>query len=355
MIKRRITKAVRIGSVTIGNGERIAVQSMTNTETADKIATLSQINSLAECGCDIVRMTVNTGEAAENVGWLVERSPVPLVADIHFDYRLAIRCAESGIHKIRFNPGNIGSDDRVKALTDACKKSGTAIRVGVNSGSLEKTILEKYGSPTAEALAESAMYHVRLLENFDFDDIVISAKSSDVATTIQAYRLLSQMTDRPLHIGVTESGTTNGGVIKSAIGIGSLLADGIGDTIRVSLTGDPLNEVPAAKNILHALSLDDGINLVSCPTCGRTKYDMVPLVTELERRLRDYKVDRPFTVAVMGCVVNGPGEAKNADIGIAGGVNEGILFKKGIPIRRVPESEMLDALLTEIDEMVRNG
>ncbi|HPE95487.1 MAG TPA: flavodoxin-dependent (E)-4-hydroxy-3-methylbut-2-enyl-diphosphate synthase, partial [Bacillota bacterium] len=332
-MERKKTKQVRVRDVLIGGSAPISVQSMTNTNTEDKDTTLRQINELAKAGCDIVRFTVNTPAAAENVAFFRAHSSVPLVADIHFDAKLAMICAENGIDKIRINPGNIGDAGKVKALARLCEKNQIPIRIGVNSGSVKKDVLAKYGAPTAQALAESALEHVRILEDCSFGDIVISAKSSDVITTIQTYRILSASCDYPLHLGVTESGTPGRGTLKSAVGIGSLLADGIGDTVRVSLTGDPVCEVSAARNILAAVGYTDRINIVSCPTCGRTKYNLVPLVNELEKRLADVKVSRPFTVAVMGCVVNGPGEAKNADIGIAGGINEGILFIKGEPVR----------------------
>ncbi len=351
-IERKKTKQVRVRDVLIGGSAPISVQSMTNTNTEDKDTTLRQINELAKAGCDIVRFTVNTPAAAENVAFFRAHSSVPLVADIHFDAKLAMICAENGIDKIRINPGNIGDAGKVKALARLCEKNQIPIRIGVNSGSVKKDVLAKYGAPTAQALAESALEHVRILEDCSFGDIVISAKSSDVITTIQTYRILSASCDYPLHLGVTESGTPGRGTLKSAVGIGSLLADGIGDTVRVSLTGDPVCEVSAARNILAAVGYTDRINIVSCPTCGRTKYNLVPLVNELEKRLADVKVSRPFTVAVMGCVVNGPGEAKNADIGIAGGINEGILFIKGEPVRRIAQDMIVDELIEEIRKMI---
>ena len=341
------TRMVRVGNLTLGGHNPVWVQSMTNTDTRDAQATLGQIRALAKAGCDIVRVSVYDEDCARAVRTLVDGSPVPLVADIHFNHRLAIAAAENGIHKLRINPGNIGGEDRVKAVVDCCRAHKVPIRIGVNGGSLEKELLAKYGRVTPEALVESALGHVALLEKYDFTDICISVKSSDVPLNMAAYRLLHERVDYPLHLGVTEAGTPSMGVLKSAIGIGGLLCEGIGDTMRVSLTADPVEEVYAAKRILRACGLRrSGVNLISCPTCGRTAYDMIPLAEELERRLED--CDKPITVAVMGCVVNGPGEAKEADIGIAGGIGEGLLIKKGEVVKKVKEDELLETLRQEL-------
>lgn len=352
---RRKTKEIKIGSVFIGASSRIAIQSMTNTDTHDKEATLRQIRSLESAGCDIVRITVPDLSAAETIPYLKQNGvKIPIVADIHFDYKVAIRCAELGVDKIRINPGNIGSDERVKAVVDACKPRNIPIRIGVNSGSLEKEILAKYGSPTADALCESAMYHASLLEKYGFSDIVISIKASNPYEMIKANRRLASICDYPLHLGVTEAGSKEMGSIKSAIGIGALLADGIGDTIRVSLTDKPEEEIAAAKNIFNALGIkgQSGIDIVSCPTCGRTKIDLIALVGEFERRVKEEGIDeKPIKVALMGCVVNGPGEAREADIGIAGGIGEAILFKKGVVIRKIKETDILSELIDEIKRM----
>ncbi len=345
-----MTKQIRVGGVPIGGGAPVAIQSMCNTKTENVAATVAQIHALERAGCEIIRVAVPTMEAAEAVKAIREQIHIPLVADIHFDYKLALRCAENGIDKIRINPGNIGSRDRVKAVADACSERGIPIRIGVNGGSLEKDLLAKYGSVTAEALVESALHHVRLLEDVDFTDICISVKCSDVATNMKAYTLLSQQTDYPLHLGVTEAGTVRMGIIKSAIGIGGLLCQGIGDTLRVSLTDDPVEEIYAAKRILSAAGVRQmGVNLIACPTCGRTDYDMIPIVNEVERRLET--CDKPITVAVMGCVVNGPGEARHADVGIAGGKSEGLLFRRGEIVRKVPQEGLVEALMHEIDKL----
>ena len=349
-MERRKTREVQVGSVTIGGGHPVVVQSMTNTKTEDAAATLAQIRDLQELGCEVIRCAVPTMEAAEALSVITKESPIPVIADIHFDYKLALGAAERGIDKIRINPGNIGDDSRVKAVADICKQKNIPIRIGVNSGSLEKHILAKYGSPTPEAMVESALYHANLLEKFDFDDIVISIKSSNVETMIKSYELAAQKCDYPLHLGVTEAGTERMGIIKSAVGIGSLLTHGIGDTIRVSLTDAPVKEVFAAFDILKAIGLkNDSPYLISCPTCGRTKIDLVGLAKQVEERLKDCK--KPIKVAVMGCIVNGPGEAKEADIGIAGGDGCGLIFKKGEILRKVDEKDLLDELMKEIDKL----
>lgn len=343
-------KKVKIGNLTIGGGELVRVQSMLNTPAGDREAAVKQAKELENAGCEIIRATVPDMSAVKTVAALKETCTVPIVADIHFDWKMALEALSAGADKIRINPGNIGSDEKVKAVADACRLRGVPIRIGVNSGSVEKHILAKYGSPTPEALVESAMYHVGLLQKFDFDDIVISLKSSDVQKTVAAYRLISQRCDYPLHIGVTEAGTLRMGLIKSAAGIGSLLLDGIGDTLRVSLTAPPVNEVYAGYDILKAVGVRSrGANLVSCPTCGRTKIDLIGLAERVEDALRG--CDKKITVAVMGCIVNGPGEAKEADIGVAGGNGEGLLFKKGEIIRKVPENELFDALTAEIEKL----
>lgn len=355
---RRSTKKIKIGNTYIGGDAPIAIQSMTNTDTHDAKATLEQIKALEKAGCDIVRIAVPDMEAAETVKILKSADiDIPIVADIHFDYRIALKCVEYGIDKIRINPGNIGSDDRVKAVCDACKSKNIPIRIGVNSGSLEKNILAKYGSPTPEALCESAMYHLGLLRKFDFEDAVISIKSSDVQGMIKASRLVADKCDCPLHLGVTEAGSEKFGVIKSSAGIGALLCDGIGDTIRVSLTDDPVNEIYAAKNILKALEIEGqcGMNIVSCPTCGRTKIDLISIVKQFENAVALAGLDNiPITVALMGCVVNGPGEAKEAEIGIAGGCGEAVLFKKGQIIRKIDESLIVETLIEEIKNYKNN-
>ena len=345
-----MSRQMNIGGVTIGGGAAVAIQSMCSTRTEDVAATVAQILRLEQAGCEIVRVAVPTPEAARAIGQIKKAIHIPLVADIHFDYRLALQCAAEGVDKIRINPGNIGSQERVRAVADACRRHHIPIRIGVNGGSLEKPLLEQYGGVTAQALVDSAMGHVRLLNDCGFDDICLSVKCSHVPTNMQAYTLLSRQTDYPLHLGVTEAGTPEMGVLKSAIGIGGLLCQGIGDTIRVSLTADPVEEVVAAKRILQAIDMRrSGPNLISCPTCGRTKYDMIPIAREVEQRLRD--CTKPITVAVMGCAVNGPGEARNADVGIAGGDGEGLLFRKGEILYKVPQEQLVDALMAEIEKL----
>ncbi len=339
-------KRVKVGNCELGS-EKIYIQSMLNIPADDIENSVKQAIELEKAGCDIIRAAVPKIENASLIEALKNAVDVPIVADIHFDYKIALACIERGVDKIRLNPGNIGSADGVKAVADACKAKNIPIRIGVNSGSLEKNLLEKYGSPTPEALVESALGHARLLNGFDFDDIVISIKSSNVKLMIEAYRLLAQKADYPLHLGVTEAGTERMGIIKSAVGIGSLLCDGIGSTIRVSLTADPVKEICAAKDILRACGLYEGAEIVSCPTCGRTKIDLISLANEVEKLLADVK--KPIKAAVMGCVVNGPGEAREADIGIAGGDKEGLIFKKGEILRKVPEEMLLAELKKEID------
>lgn len=345
-----MTRQVHVGPVAIGGGAPVSIQSMCNTPTENVDATVAQILRLEQAGCDIVRVAVPTREAAMAIPTIKSRIHIPLVADIHFDYKLALLCIDGGVDKIRINPGNIGSPDRVRAVADGCRERGIPIRVGVNGGSLEKDILRKYGGVTAEALAESALGHVRLLEDCGFRDVCISVKCSHVPVNMAAYRLLHERTDYPLHLGVTEAGTPDMGVLKSAIGIGGLLCQGIGDTLRVSLTADPMEEVVAAKRILQAIGLRrSGPDLIACPTCGRTKYDMLSIAREVERRLEG--CTKPITVAVMGCVVNGPGEASAADVGIAGGDGEGLLFAKGKILRKLPQDKLVDALMEEIDKL----
>jgi (E)-4-hydroxy-3-methylbut-2-enyl-diphosphate synthase len=324
---------------------------MTNSDTLDKIATLEQIRLLESVGCDIVRITVPNIEAVNTIPFLRENGvTIPIVADIHFDYKIAVECASAGVDKIRINPGNIGEDDRVKAVCDACRERHIPIRIGVNSGSLEKQILAKHGAPTPAALCESALYHISLLERFGFYDTLVSIKASTVTDMIAANRLLASKCDYPLHLGVTEAGTSNGGIIKSSIGLGTLLAEGIGNTMRVSLTADPVNEIYAAKDILKVLGMrKQGAELVSCPTCGRTQIDMIPIATEMEQRLKN--INKDIKVAVMGCAVNGPGEAREADIGVAGGKGEGLIFKKGVVIKKVPETEIISTLMEGIERL----
>ena len=345
-----MTKQITVGGVALGGGAPVTIQSMCNTKTEDAAATAAQIRALEDAGCEIVRVTVPTMEAARAISAIKERISIPLVADIHFDHRLAVEAAVRGADKIRINPGNIGGEENVKAVVDACRARRIPIRIGVNGGSLEKALLAKYGKVTPEALVESAMGHIRLLENFDFTDICVSVKSSDVPLNMAAYRLLHECVDYPLHLGVTEAGTPSMGLIKSAIGIGGLLCEGIGDTVRVSLTADPVEEVYAARRILQACGIRrSGVNLVSCPTCGRTGYNMIPIAEELEKRLAG--CSKKITVAVMGCVVNGPGEASAADIGIAGGEGEGLIFRKGKVLYKVPQEKLVDALLKEIEKL----
>lgn len=343
-----MTRQIMVGGVPIGGGAPVAIQSMLNTKTTDVKGCLDQIRQLHEAGCQIVRLAVPNMENARSFAEICKESPLPLVADIHFDYKLAIAAAEGGASKIRINPGNIGGEDRVKAVVDVCKDRKIPIRIGVNGGSLEQGLLDKYGHPTAEALVESAFSHLELLEKFGFYDTCVSMKSSTVPTMVEACRLFRSKCDYPLHIGVTETGPEKMGLIKSAMGIGALLLDGIGDTIRVSLTAEPVNEVYAAKDILKAAGLrSEGVNIISCPTCGRTRINLIGLVNRVEQALRD--CPKPITVAVMGCVVNGPGEAREADIGIAGGDGWGMIFEKGEPVEKLPYDELLDALLRRIE------
>lgn len=352
MIERKQTRQISIGKIKIGGGAPISVQSMTNTKTTDTEATVAQIKALQNAGCDIVRLAIPDMPAANNIANIKSQVDIPLIADIHFDYRLALKVIEQGIDALRINPGNIGSEDRVKAVVTAAKAKNIPIRIGVNAGSLDKKLLAKYGKVTAEALVESAMQHVEILEKLDFHDIKISLKAHDVPLTLEAYRLMSQTVDYPLHLGITEAGTVNTGIIKSAVGIGALLAEGIGDTFRISLTGDPVNEVKVANEILKALGLKEyGPTLISCPTCGRCNIDLPSIAEKVEQRLSD--VTKPIQVAVMGCVVNGPGEARDADIGIAGGKGEGLLFRKGEIIGKVPEDKLVDALFEELDKIAK--
>ena len=345
-----MTKQIMVGGVPIGGGAPVTIQSMTNTRTDDVEATLHQIRTLAAAGCEIIRVAVPDMAAAKAVGKIKEGSPIPVVVDIHFDYKLALEAIAAGADKVRINPGNIGGADHVKAVAQACARRGVPIRIGVNGGSLEKPLLAKYGGVCPEAMVESAFGHIRLLNQFDFDDICVSLKSSSVPMTMKAYQLMSQASDYPLHIGVTEAGTVRMGTLKSAVGIGGLLALGIGDTMRVSLSADPVEEVYAAKEILKAAGVRrEGAELVSCPTCGRTRIDLIALANEVEERLKT--VDKPITVAVMGCVVNGPGEASAADCGIAGGVGEGLLFKKGQIVKKVPQEQLVDELFALIDTL----
>ena len=345
-----MTRQILVGGVPIGGGAPVAIQSMLNTKTTDVEASLEQIRKLKTAGCQIARLAVPNMEAAEAFAKICAASDLPLVADIHFDYKLAIAAAEGGAAKIRINPGNIGGEERVKAVVDACKARNIPIRIGVNGGSLDKKLLEKYGHPTAEALVESAFEHIALLEKYEFYDICVSMKSSTVPTMVKAARLFREQCDYPLHIGVTETGPVRMGLMKSAMGIGALLLDGIGDTIRVSLTDDPVEEIYAAKDILKAAGLrKEGVNIISCPTCGRTKIDLIGLVNRVDEALKDCQ--KPITVAVMGCIVNGPGEAREADIGIAGGDGCGMLFEKGQQIEKLPYDELLGALLKRIEQM----
>lgn len=345
-----MSKQISVGGVLVGGGAPVTIQSMCNTRTHDVDATVEQIRRLEAAGCEIVRVAVPDMAAAHAIGAIKERISIPLVADIHFDYRLALEAAAAGVDKIRINPGNIGEPERVRAVANACKGKNIPIRIGVNGGSLEKPILAKYGGVTPEALVESAFGHIELLNRYDFDDICVSLKSSSVPLTMAAYRLMAQRSDYPLHLGVTEAGTVEMGTLKSAIGIGGLLATGVGDTMRVSLSADPVEEIYAAKKILKAAGLrKDGPEMISCPTCGRTSIDLIGLANQVERRLKD--VDKPITVAVMGCVVNGPGEASAADVGLAGGRGEGVLFRKGEIVKKVPEEHLVDELFALIETL----
>lgn len=339
-------KTINVGGLTLGSG-KIYIQSMLNVPADDVEGSVKQAKQLEQAGCDIIRAAIPTIEDVRLIPAIKAAVKMPLVADIHFDYKIALAAVEAGVDKIRINPGNIGSPDRVKAVADACRKRGVPIRIGVNSGSLEKSLLQKYGAPTAEALAESAAEHIKLLNDCDFDDIAVSIKSSDVRLMIAAYRAFAEKYDYPLHLGVTEAGTERMGIIKSAVGIGSLLCDGIGDTIRVSLTADPVREVYAAKDILKACGIGGGVQIVSCPTCGRTKIDLISLAEQVEELCRDVRKD--IKIAVMGCAVNGPGEAREADLGIAGGDGEGLIFKKGVILRKVSEDRLLAELKKEIE------
>ena len=345
-----MTRQIMVGNVAIGGGAPVSIQSMLNTKTTDVEASLAQIRQLASAGCQIARLAVPNKAAAQSFAQICKESPLPLVADIHFDYTLAIAAAEGGAAKIRINPGNIGGEDRVKAVVDVCKDKNIPIRIGVNGGSLEKSLLEKYGHPTAEALVESALWHLELLEKHGFYQSCVSMKSSTVPTMVAAARLFREKCDYPLHIGVTETGPVRQGLIKSAMGIGALLLDGIGDTLRVSLTDDPVQEVYAARDILKAAGLRrEGVNIVSCPTCGRTQIDLIGLVNQVDEALKDCQ--KPITVAVMGCVVNGPGEAREADIGIAGGDGCGMIFEKGVQVEKLPFDQLLPALLKRIENL----
>ena len=345
-----MTKQITVGGVPIGGGAPIPIQSMTNTFTHDVDATVRQIKQLAAAGCDIVRVAVPDMAAAKAVGKIRERISLPLVVDIHFDYRLALECIAAGCDKVRINPGNIGEPERVKAVANACAQKGIPIRIGVNGGSLEKPLLAKYGGVTPQALVDSAFGHIALLNRYDFDDICVSLKSSSVPLTMRAYQLMSQQSDYPLHLGVTEAGTMKMGTLKSAAGIGGLLGLGIGDTLRVTLTADPVEEIYAARDILKAVGLrKEGPDLIACPTCGRTKIDLIPLAQQVEERLKD--VTKPISVAVMGCPVNGPGEASAADVGIAGGNHFGLLFRQGKVIKKVPQEDLLDELMALIQEI----
>ena len=345
-----MTKQIFVGGVPVGGGAPVSIQSMTNTRTDDVESTVEQVRRLSAAGCQIIRVAVPDMAAARAVGAIKERIDIPLVVDIHFDYKLALEAVAAGADKVRINPGNIGDESRVKAVADACRQRGVPIRIGVNGGSLEKELLHKYGGVCPEAMVESAFGHIRLLNKFDFDDICISLKSSSVPMTMKAYKLMSERSSYPLHVGVTEAGTVRMGTLKSAVGIGGLLAMGIGDTMRVSLSADPVEEVYAARDILKAAGLRmDGPELVSCPTCGRTRIDLIGLAQQVEERLK--QVQKPITVAVMGCVVNGPGEATAADCGIAGGQGEGLLFRKGQIVKKVPQDQLVDELFALIDTL----
>ena len=348
-MEKRRSRQVLVGGVPLGGGAPVTVQSMLNTPSTDIAGSVEQAVRLEKAGCQILRAAIPDQDAVALIPAIKEQVSIPLVADIHFDYKLALAAAQAGIDKIRINPGNIGSEDRVKAVADCCRQRGIPIRIGVNSGSVEKQILAKFGGPTPEALVESALYHVGLLEKFDFTDIVISLKASSVDHMIRAYELMAQRCDYPLHLGVTEAGTARMGLIKSAIGIGSLLQRGIGDTIRVSLTADPVEEIAAGIDILKAMDLRGGVKFVSCPTCGRTRIDLIGLAHRVEEALKDCPKD--ITVAVMGCIVNGPGEAREADLGVTGGDGVGLIFKKGEIVRKVPEDQLLAAVLEEVDRL----
>lgn len=344
-----MTRSVRVGKVIVGGGAPVSIQSMTNAKTSDREATLAQILELERAGCEIVRFSVPDEASAGSIPYLKENTNIPLVADIHFNYRLAVKCAEYGIDKVRINPGNIGSDENVKAVVEACRKRDIPIRIGVNAGSLEKHILAKHGKPTPAALVESALYHTALLEKFDFYDTIVSIKSSNVQDTILANRMFRNVSDYPLHLGLTEAGTERFGLIKSSCAIGSLLCDGIGDTIRVSLTENSVREVYAARDLLKAIGLRSGVNIISCPTCARCDYDVMGISNKLHEALDG--LSKNVTVAVMGCAVNGPGEAREADIGVAGGHGEALLFKKGVPCGCIPESEVIERIIKEVEAL----
>lgn len=349
-MERKLTRKVKVGSQYVGGDAPVSIQSMTNTDTRDTKATLNQINELYKAGCEIIRCAVPDMEAAKALEIICKESPIPVVADIHFDYKLALEAIKNGVSALRINPGNIGKVDKVRIVAEAAKAKNIPIRIGVNSGSLEKDILERDGKPTAKGLVESALRHVKILEELEFYDIVISIKSSDVPMMIEAYRLMSESCNYPLHLGVTESGTPFRGTIKSSIGLGTLLAEGIGDTIRVSLTSDPIEEIKVAKEILKALDLrENGLQFISCPTCGRTQINLIKIAQEVEKKLES--INKNIKVAVMGCAVNGPGEAREADIGIAGGKGEGLIFKKGIIVKKVKEEDLIEELMKEIENM----
>lgn len=346
----RKTREIKIGNLYIGGENPIIIQSMTNTPTEDVEKTVAQIKELEKAGCELVRVTVNTEKAAEAIKEIKKQINIPLVADIHFDYKLALKAMENGIDKLRINPGNIGDDEKVRLVVEKAKELNVPIRIGVNSGSVEKKILEKYGRVTADGMVESAMYHVNLLEKYGFNNIVISLKASNVKMMVDAYRKISELVDYPLHLGVTEAGTEFQGTVKSAIGIGSLLVDGIGNTIRVSLTENPVEEIKVAKEILKVLGLREGVEIVSCPTCGRTQIDLIGLAKKVEKEFGN--IEKNIKIAVMGCVVNGPGEAKEADIGVAGGKGEGLLFKKGEIVKKVKEEEIIPELRKMLEEIL---
>lgn len=349
-MERKMTRKIHIGNIPIGGGSPISIQSMTNTKTTDTQSTVDQIKKLQDAGCDIVRLAVPDIDAAKNLGSIISKVSIPIVADIHFDYRLALEAIDQGIAALRLNPGNIGSHEHVRAVVDKAKSKKIPIRIGVNAGSLDKKMLDRFGGVTAEALVESALEHVKILEDENFHDIKISLKAHDVPLTLKAYRLMSKRCDYPLHVGITEAGTERSGLIKSAVGIGALLAEGIGDTIRVSLTGDPVVEVKVANEILKSLGLRDGITFISCPTCGRTRIDLPRIAREVEDKLSAVKI--PIKVAVMGCIVNGLGESRGADVGIAGENGEGILFRDGKIIKKIPEDQLVPELFAEIDRIV---
>lgn len=352
MVQRTETKPIRVGDITIGGKNQVVIQSMTMTKTADVTATVSQIHRLEDAGCEIVRVTVNSTEAAEAIPAIKRQIHIPLVADIHFDHRLALLAIKNGVDKVRINPGNIGKPERVQEVVRACKERGIPIRIGVNAGSLERHILEKYGYPTAQGMLESALFHISILEELDFHEIIVSMKASSVPLAIEAYRLASESFTYPLHLGITESGTLFGGTIKSSAGLGTLLSMGIGDTIRVSLSADPVEEIKVARELLKAFNIiSNVVTLVSCPTCGRIDIDLISVANEIESYVQHIRV--PIKVSVLGCAVNGPGEAREADIGIAGARGEGLLFRKGVVVRKVPEAELVATLKSEIDQMAK--